>query len=221
MHILIVEDDKDISENIAIMLSDAMYQTTIKHTLDEALASIEVNTYDVIILDWMLPDGKGIDIISMLRAKKDSTPILMLTAKSQIEDLLEGFEVGADDYLTKPFKKDELLARIKALIRRINKEEPSPTIVIGHIEINTNDCTVTSKGKLIDLSPKEYSLLEYLARNRGKVIDRMEILHHVWGEDIDPFSNTVDVHVSSLRKKIDKKLSQSIIRTVKQKGYIV
>ncbi len=221
MHILIVEDDQDISENIASMLQDASYQTTAHYLLDEAMISLEINSYDAIILDWMLPDGEGIDLIKKLREQKNSTPILMLTAKSQIEDLLEGFEVGADDYLKKPFKKDELLARIKSLIRRKNSVEQTPVISIGHIDINTNDCTVRSSGNLIELSPKEYSLLEYLARNKGKVVDRLEILHHVWGEDVDPFSNTVDVHVSSLRKKIDIKKKASLIKTVKQKGYMV
>ncbi|MBI5123056.1 response regulator transcription factor, partial [Candidatus Roizmanbacteria bacterium] len=153
--------------------------------------------------------------------KKNTTPVIMLTAKSQLENKIEGLNVGADDYLTKPFEGKELLARIKALIRRQSGKTQSPLIKINRLEINTNTTAVKLNGNIISLAPKEYALLEYLAVNNGKVIDRMTLLHHVWGEDIDEFSNTVDVHIRYLRQKIDDDQVKKLIRTVKNKGYML
>jgi len=221
MHILIVEDDKRITSNIEKILIAQGYQVTTSYNAEEGLYLAKEEKYDAVILDWMLPDESGIKLCEKLRTQHNPTPILMLTAKSQLEDKVEGLTSGADDYLTKPFAKEELLARIKALIRRSLKTEGSPLIEIADLKINTNTAQVTRAGKNINLAPREYDLLEYLAQHKNCIIDRMTLLHHVWGEDIDPFSNTVDVHIRYLRKKIDQGFVRSLIKTVKNKGYMI
>lgn len=220
MRILIVEDDLQISNNIKEILSLNNYLTDCVFDGESALYKIETEEYDVIILDWMLPKITGIEICKRVRDKGFSVPILILTAKSLIEDKVNGLNSGADDYLTKPFISEELVARLKSLIRRKNGASSSPVITISDLQIDTNLCRVQRRGKVINLTPKEYSLLEYLILNKGKVLGRMEILEHVWGESIDPFSNTIDVHIRYLRKKIDLKNRKKLIITVKGKGYI-
>ena len=221
MHILVIEDDERIASNIKKLLESTGFQATVAPNGEEGLYQSEEETYDVIILDLMLPDQDGIEICKKIRQKKNTTPIIMLTAKSQLENKIEGLNVGADDYLTKPFESKELLARIKALIRRKSGKTQSPLIKISRLEINTNTTAVKLNGNIIPLAPKEYALLEYLAINKGKVIDRMTLLHHVWGEDIDEFSNTIDVHIRYLRQKIDDNQEKKLIQTVKNKGYML
>lgn len=221
MHILVIEDDERIANNVKKLLESADYQTTISKNGEDGLYQALEETYDVIILDWMLPDQDGIEICKKIRLKKNTTPIIMLTAKSQLENKIEGLNVGADDYLTKPFDGQELLARIKALIRRQSGKSQSPIIKIQRLEINTNTTVVKLDGKEIQLAPKEFALLEYLAVNKGRVIDRMSLLHHVWGEDIDEFSNTIDVHIRYLRQKIDDNREKKLIQTVKNRGYML
>lgn len=221
MHILLIEDDIRIADNIKKYFEKKDFLVTHVENGEDALFQIETETYDVILLDWMLPDKDGLTICKLIRSKKNTTPILMLTAKSQIEDKVEGLTNGADDYLTKPFSFEELLARIKALIRRKSGTSQSPIITIGDLIIDTNQNTVKRSGKMISLSPREYSLIEYLAVHKDKTIDRLTLLHHVWGEDIDPLSNTIDVHIRYLRKKIDDDFKIKLIRTVKNKGYLL
>ena len=221
MHILLIEDDVRIAINIKKFLVKENFLITHVKNAEDALFQAETETYDVIILDWMLPDQDGPSICQTLRSKLNTTPILMLTAKSQIEDKVEGLASGADDYLTKPFSFEELLARIKALIRRKSGVTQSPLIVVNDLVIDTNLNQVKRSGKLIDLSPREYSLIEYLAINKNKTVDRMSLLHHVWGEDIDVLSNTIDVHIRYLRKKIDDNFEKKLIKTIKNKGYLL
>lgn len=221
MHILIIEDDERIANNIKKLLESADFKTTVATNGEDGLYQAIEETYDVIILDWMLPDQDGIEVCKKIRQKKNTTPIIILTAKSQLENKIEGLNVGADDYLTKPFEGQELLARIKALIRRQSGKTQSPLIKIGRLEINTNTTVVKLNGNIVSLAPREYALLEYLAVNKGKVIDRMTLLHHVWGEDIDEFSNTIDVHIRYLRQKIDINQEKKLIQTVKNKGYML
>lgn len=221
MHILIIEDDERIANNLKKLLETAGFQTTVASNGEEGIFQALEETYDVIVLDWMLPDYDGIEVCRKIRKKKNTTPVIMLTAKSQLENKIEGLNVGADDYLTKPFEGRELLARIKALIRRRSGKTQSPLIKIRNLEINTNTTMVKINNKIIKLAPKEYALLEYLAANKGKVIDRMTLLHHVWGEDIDEFSNTVDVHIRYLRQKIDDGQERKFIQTIKNKGYML
>jgi len=221
MKILIIEDDEGILHNIQKILEQEQYLVDTSMNGKDGLYKAEIDDYDLIILDWMLPDIGGNEIIKILRNKKVSTPIMLLTAKSQLEDKLEGFESGADDYLTKPFEMKELLARVGALIRRNFPQSPSSLIKIDDLEINSNTCQVHRQGVAIQLAPKEYALLEYLARNPCTVIDRMSLMNHVWGETLDSFSNTVDVHISYLRTKIDGPYPKKLIKTVKNKGYML
>lgn len=221
MHILIVEDDATIANNLTKMFDASGITSTVSKSASDGLFMAETESYDAIILDWMLPDGEGITICKKLRETKNQSPIIMLTAKSQIEDKIEGLETGADDYLTKPFAFEELLARVKALVRRKIGKSPSPEIVISNLVINTNTNEVKRAGKTVTLAPREYALLEYLAMHKGKTVDRLTLLHHVWGEDIDQMSNTVDVHIRYLRQKIDEPFSQKLIMTVKNKGYLL
>src|SRR3989338_4721467 len=221
MHILLVEDDKRISGNIKKMLEKANFLVTAADSGQDALFDAETQSYDVIILDWMLPDISGIEICTKLREAEVATPILMLTAKSQLEDKVEGFSQGVDDYLTKPFEMEELLMRVKALVRRKESGIKTTILKIADLTIDTNICKVKRADKEIKLAPKEYALLEYLMLNQGQTVDRMALLHHVWGEDIDLLTNTVDVHIRYLRAKIDEGHSQKLIKTIKNKGYLI
>ncbi|MCL4364683.1 response regulator transcription factor [Patescibacteria group bacterium] len=221
MHILIIEDDERIAGNIKILLKASGYQTTVSENGEDGLFQAEEENFDAIVMDWMLPDISGVDICKKLRQKNNPVPILMLTAKSQLDDKIKGLSYGADDYLTKPFAKEELIVRIKALIRRATSTNGSPSIKIADLEINTNTTEVKLAGKIVNLAPREYSLLEYLVLHQNKVIDRMTLLHNVWGEDIDPFSNTVDVHIRYLRQKIDVNRKKPLIKTIKNKGYML
>lgn len=221
MHILIIEDDKRLSQNIQRLLEKILFTSTIALTGEEGLYNLSTETYDAIILDWMLPDMEGIEICKILREKNDATPIIMLTAKSQIEDKVEGFTMGADDYITKPFASEELLARLRALIRRRAGTSFTSIIKIADLSINVSTHVVIRGDNIINLAPKEFALLEYLALHKNEAVDRLDLLHHVWGEEIDSFSNTVDVHIRYLRKKIDDPFENKIITTVKGKGYMI
>jgi DNA-binding response OmpR family regulator len=221
MRILIIEDDKRIRINLEKMLKNANFAVDTSENGRDGLDKARDEEYDAIVLDWRLPDLEGILVCQKLREEKITTPIIMLTAKSELEDKLKGLNTGADDYLTKPFEAKELLARIHAIIRRKGTINTQPIITIADLKIDTNCCQVWRNGKEITLSPKEYSLLEYLAKYKGKVIDRVELLSHVWDENADLFSNTVDVHIWYLREKIDKDSKLKLIKTVKGKGYAI
>jgi DNA-binding response OmpR family regulator len=221
MRILIVEDDNRIAQNIKLFLKNSSYSVDIANTGKEGTSKAKVEEYDLIILDWMLGDTTGPDVCKELRASEIKTPILFLTAKSQLEDKIDAFEIGADDYLTKPFHAEELLVRVKALIRRSYTETSSPIVKLGDLEIDTNSAVVTRDGQLIELSPKLFSILEYLALNHDKIVSRTEILEHVWDENANYFNNTVDVHIRYLRKKIDDPFPTQLIKTVKGKGYML
>ncbi len=220
MHILVIEDDERIAANLKTILSKSGFQVTVSRNGEDGLFQAEEEGYDAVILDWMLPDTDGVVLCTKLRAKHNPVPILMLTAKSQVEDKVESLSSGADDYLTKPFNREELIARVKALIRRSGATKGSPLVRIKKLVININTAGVALNGRIVEMAPKEYALLEYLAVNKNKVIDRMDLLHHVWGEDIDPLSNTVDVHIRYIRKKLNDR-NGILIKTVKNKGYML
>lgn len=221
MHVLIVEDDNVIAENIRQGFRESHIESTIVDSAEKARELVEISSYDLVVLDWMLPGMTGKTLCTKLRKSGILTPILLLTAKSQLDDKIEGLNEGADDYLTKPFAMRELIARAKALFRRHEKGTASPIIQIGNLFIDTNTTQVRRGKNMIALAPKEYTLLEYLARNAGIVIDRLSLLHHVWGENVDEFSNTIDVHIRYLRRKIDDPYRKKLIHTVKNKGYMV
>lgn len=221
MRILLVEDDSQIAASLRKMLTKATYVVDLVATGEKALFQAETQEYDLLILDWMLPDIEGTEVLKKLRSSGLRVPVLILSAKSQVADMVNGFGIGADDYVSKPFDAALLLARVQALIRRGAAPTASPTLRISDLEVDTKTCTVTRNGKRIELAPKEYALLEYLIMHPCEAIDRMQLLEHVWGETVDEFSNTVDVHIRYLRKKIDEPFAKHLIQTIKQKGYML
>ncbi|KKT72104.1 MAG: Two component transcriptional regulator, winged helix family [Candidatus Collierbacteria bacterium GW2011_GWB1_44_6] len=220
MRLLLIEDDKSIAESLTTLLKGVGYGVDQAFTKNEGWEKAFVEDYDLIILDWMLPDGKGTDLCRDLREEKLLCPILMLTAKSMIEDIENGLDSGADDYLTKPFEMRELLARIRALVRR--KPELVPEIFrYKELVVDIQKRQVMVNDSEIKLSVKEFSVLEYLIRHQEKTVERDELLSHVWDEESDVASNIVDVYVSYLRKKIDHKFHFDLIKTIKGKGYSI
>lgn len=218
MRLLVIEDDSRISANLSHMLTSVSYAVDLANTGNLGLSKAQSENYDLLIIDWMLPDLSGPQLIKILRSQGSSVPILMLTAKTQLDDIVEGLNSGADDYLPKPFHMAEFLARVRTLLRRTPVTINS-TIQIADLTINSNLRQVTRAGKEISLSPREYALLEYLARHPNQSFDRVELLTHVWDENTDEFSNTVDVHIRYLRRKIDDPYPVKLIHTVKGKGY--
>lgn len=217
MHILIIEDQEKLAQNIKEYLELERYAVTVCHDGKEGFEKAMISDVDLVVLDINLPGMDGYVICSMLRQNKKNMPILMLTARSKQEEIVRGLNLGADDYLTKPFDLDELLARVRALLRR-GSQEKDPELRSGSIVIDTNTQEVRKDGTRVDLSPKEYGLLEYLMRNKGVVQDRPKIIEHVWGgRDELLFSQTVDVHIAYLRRKLGK----AAITTVPGKGYLV
>jgi two-component system, OmpR family, response regulator len=215
MRVLVVEDEVKLGVAIKRGLEQEGYAIDLVHDADDGLAYAETEDYDLIVLDRMLPDGRdGLEICRQLRTEGNSTPVLMLTARDAIADRVEGLDTGADDYLVKPFAFDELIARLSALKRR-PKAVLGTTLVFGNTTLNTTDKTITHKGKPIQLSRKEYALLEYLAQNKGRTLSKEQLIHHVWDFDADILPNTVEVFIRSLRKK----LGQDSIQTIRGFGY--
>ncbi|OIP98125.1 hypothetical protein AUK40_01930 [Candidatus Wirthbacteria bacterium CG2_30_54_11] len=221
MRILIVEDDATIGLNIQTVLRRESYAVDQVATAEEAAPRVFSEPYDLLILDWRLPGMSGIDLCGMIRKEGSTVPVLMLTSRSQIEDRVQGLDTGADDYLTKPFDMNELVARVRALLRRPAQQTKDPVISVGKLTLDTNTQTVRYGKETIEFAPREYALLEYLARHHDVVLDRMDIMSHVWDENADPFSNTVDVHIRYLRRKLDGLTKNPLIRTIKGKGYML
>jgi heavy metal response regulator len=220
MRILIVEDEKKVAAFIKKGLEEETYAVDIAIDGEEGLHLGEQNPYDLIILDLMLPKINGLDILSHLRAKKIETPILLLTAKDSVEDKVEGLNQGADDYLTKPFAFSELLARIRVLLRR-GKNETKTTLEIADLTLDLVSHKVNRGNEEIELTGKEYSLLEYFMRNQEKVLTRTMIAEHVWDYNFDTFTNVIDVYVNHLRKKIDKNFPAKLLHTLRGVGYVM
>jgi DNA-binding response OmpR family regulator len=220
MRILIVEDEHKIANAIKEGLTEESYAVDVVYEGNEGLNAAQYEDYDLIILDRMLPGGMdGVEICRKLRAGGKHTPILMLTARDQIRDRVEGLNAGADDYLVKPFSFEELLARVKALLRRPH-DSIGEVFTVGDLSMNTITKEVSRANKQITLSAKEYALLEYLLRNKDKVISKQSIMAHVWDFDADILPNTVEVFVTYLRAKIDKPFpGPGLIQTVRGFGY--
>ena len=221
MNILIIDDEPYLLEKLVSILTSEHYTV---ETADEGKAGLKKiwnDTYDLILLDIMLPGMNGLEILSEIRAAGIITPVLMLTAKGDIEDKVAGLNLGADDYLAKPFSLAELLARVRALIRRGNTG--SPVIEAGYIRLNTVSREVTKDGENLTLTTKEFALLEFLLHNRGRAISRFTLAEHVWGDNFDPFSmsNFIDVHMSNLRKKLKSSDQEQLIKTVRGFGYLI
>lgn len=217
MHILVIEDQQKLAENIRQFLELEHYAVSVSHDGKEGFERAMTEAVDLIILDINLPGMDGFTICAELRQHRKHMPILMLTARTKRQEIVHGLNIGADDYLPKPFDMEELLARVRALLRR-GTTEKQPRLQAEAVVLDTNSQQVWKDDRPIALSPKEYALLEFLLRNKDIVQDRPTILAHVWGSRDDlMFSQTVDVHVSYLRRKIGK----DIIRTVPGKGYLI
>ena len=220
MRVLLVEDDQRIARFIAKGLRENAYAVDTATDGEEALYQASINDYDVIILDVMLPIRDGFAVCNELRNQGLVTPILMLTARDAVDDRISGLDFGADDYLVKPFDFNELLARLRALLRRNASVRPAK-ITIADLEIDTTARTVSRGTHEISLTTKEYALLEYLAREQSKVVGRAEIAEHVWDENFDVFSNLIDVYINRLRSKIDDGFSPRLIHTRRGAGYVL
>jgi len=220
MKILVVEDEERVAQFVQKGLKEEGHAVDVSHDGEEGGFLAEVNDYDLIILDLMLPKKNGIQVCRELRERGVATPVLMLTARDSVEDRVRGLDAGADDYLAKPFAFEELLARVRALLRR-RSESKSPTLKIANLELDPMSRQVHRGGKPIRLTTKEYALLEYLMRNPKKVLSRTLIGEHVWDMNFDPESNVIDVYVSHLRAKVDKGFDVQLIHTIRGQGYLL
>jgi heavy metal response regulator len=221
MRILIIEDDKGVSRFIRKGLSEEGFGVDAVFDGDEGLYMASADVYDLIVLDIMLPELNGFEVIKGIRKKGVSVPVLFLTAKGEKEDIVHGLGLGADDYLVKPFAFAELLARIKAVLRRGQKDVEMSRLCVGDLTLNLINRAVSRSGKNIELAAKEFALLEYLMRNAGQALTRTMILDKIWGYDFDTSSNIIDVHINKLRSKIDKGFDSRLIHTLKGVGYVV
>jgi len=220
MRVLVVEDDPDMSRFIARGLREQAYAVDVVDSGAAALERAGTSSYDAIVLDAMIPPPDGFEVCRRLRAEHIDAPILILTARDALADRLEGLDSGADDYLVKPFEFAELLARLRALLRRRGTRQ-DPIIEVGDLRIDTRSHRVTRGGAELPLTTKEYSLLEFLAVNAGRVIGREEIAEHVWNEDFDPFSNVIEVYIGRLRRIVDRDRAVKLIHTIRGAGYMV
>lgn len=220
MRILVVEDDAPLASILARTLREESYAVDLAGDGQEAEWLAFENPYDLIILDLMLPRKSGLEVLASLRAGGLHTPVLILTARDTKEDVVKGLDNGADDYLTKPFNLDELLARVRALLRRTPQEAPT-IIEVGPLRIDPSRREVSREGLTITLTAKEYALLEYLARHAGSVLSRIQLSEHVWDMNFEPNSNVVDVYIGYLRAKVDKPFATHMLKTVRGHGYML
>lgn len=218
MVILVVEDEHKIASFVKKALEMERYTVEIASSGEEAMGKIEVNDYDLLILDIMLPKMDGFKLCQKVRNLKIHTPIIMLTAKAGIKDRIRGLDAGADDYLGKPFSIDELSARVRSLLRR-EKRTHSPKLSISDLELDPKSHEVKRGGQEIKLTSKEYKILDFLMRRKGQVCSRNMIGEHVWGYEFSPLSNVIDVHINNLRRKVDKRGKERLISTVRDGGY--
>lgn len=218
MRILLVEDETQAAQILCRGLRECGYAVDIAATGEEAEYKLSVNGYDLILLDLVLHGQDGFSLCRGIRTSGVSTPILMLTARDAVQDKIRGLDCGADDYVTKPYEYHELLARIRALLRRGTNLVPD-NICIGDLLIDTRKRTVTRGSLPIDLTTKEYAIIEYLGRNQGRPLSRQQISEHVWDENFDAFSNVVDVYILRLRRKIDSSFKRKLLHTHRGFGY--
>ncbi|MGT2866297.1 response regulator transcription factor [Streptococcus fryi] len=218
MKILVVEDDRVLNKSIVKLLKTQQYSVDMAFDGEEALDYIMMAQYDVLLIDVMMPKMNGFDLVKELRQRGVKTPVLLLTARDSLEDKIQGLDLGADDYVVKPFEFDELLARIRALLRRDNRQHLTSTIKLGELVVDLNNKQLFKQGVMLDLTAKEYQIFEYLVRNSDRVLSREQIREHVWGFDYLGESNIIDVLVKNLRKKIG---DSTLIETRRGVGYLV
>lgn len=220
MRILLVEDDSRVASFIRRGLKEENYAVDLAKDGEEAVYMAQTGVYDLLILDLLLPKKSGLEALRTLRAERVTTPTLILTAKDEVEDRVRGLDAGADDYLTKPFGFEELLARIRALLRR--RGDMVPTLLkVGDLELDTLRHKARRTGKELELTSREYALLEYLMRHANRVVTRTMLAEHVWEQDFDPLSNVIDVHIARLRRKIDNGFRKKYLQTLRGTGYML
>ena len=221
MRILIVDDEPELVAVIRSVLADQGYTVDIALDGEQALDRIYVESYDLVLLDVMLPTKDGFTVLREMRREGKTVPTLMLTARGAVDDRIRGLDLGADDYLAKPFAMEELLARIRALLRR-GSDQASSVLAAGGLCLNTADRQVSRDGRSLSLTPREFAILEFLLYNRDRAVSRYTLAEHVWGDDFDPLtmSNAIDVHIRNLRRKIQDP-GGKLIRTVRGVGYMI
>ncbi len=219
MRILVVEDDRKVASFLEKGLREEGYAVDVAHDGDDGFMKARVHEYDLLLLDVMLPGRSGIEIVRELRRLESAVPVLMLTARDAQEDVVLGLDAGADDYLTKPFGFDELLARVRALLRRGGAARPD-RLVYADVELDRVAHRAERRGRRLDLTPKEFQLLEFFMLNAERVVRRTELLEKVWDLHFDPMSNVVDVHVAHLRRKLRRAGDDPLVHTVRGVGYV-
>jgi two-component system OmpR family response regulator len=221
MRALLVEDDNTIAEFVARGLREAGFAVDRAADGEAGLAAAIEASYDVAVIDVMLPKRDGLAVIDEMRRRGVATPVLILSARRSVDDRVRGLQAGGDDYLTKPFAFAELLARVQALVRRASRSPEPTTLTVDDLVLDLLSRRVTRGDVTIDLRPREFALLEYLLRNAGKVVSKTMILSHVWDYSFDPQTNIVDVLVSRLREKIDRRFDRKLLHTVRGVGYVI
>ncbi len=219
MYVLVVEDERRLAQLVRRVLEEEGHTVDVAHDGEEGLQMALEGTHDVIVLDIMLPEIDGIEVCKALRRNRLDTPVLLLTALDGVDDRVRGLDAGADDYLPKPFAFQELMARLRALSRRRVQPRDPQELAVDDLTLDLRRRRAQRDGRPIELSPKEFSLLEFLMRNEGRVVTRTQILDHLWGYDFATDSNLVDVYVAYLRRKVDKGTNNKLIRTVRGVGY--
>ena len=221
MRILIVEDDKDTLSYIAKGLTEAGHRPEVASTGIDGLHRASTEDFDALIVDRMLPEMDGLEIVKQLREKNIHTPILILSALGDVDDRVQGLKTGSDDYLTKPFAYSELLARLDAIVRRVDASVTTTQLVVDDLTLNLLTREVTRAGQKIDVLPTEFRILEVLMRYSGQVVTRTMLLEKVWDYNFDPQTSIIDVHISRLRTKIDKQFDKPLIHTIRGSGYML
>ncbi len=219
MRILVVEDEKKVARFLEKGLREEGYSVDVSHDGTDGLLKAHVHDYDLLVLDVMLPEKSGLEVVRELRARESSVPVLLLTARGDQDDIVLGLDAGADDYLTKPFGFDELLARVRALLRRGGSARPD-RLIYDDLELDRVTHKAHRGGDRLDLTPKEFQLLEFLMLNAERVVRRTELLEKVWDLQFDPMSNVIDVHVGHLRRKLRESGDDPLVHTVRGVGYI-
>ena len=218
MHVSIIEDDPVIAKAVATAVREAGHQCTWVADGESAIRDKTLMSSDIVVIDMMLPKASGLDVLRVARKAGVRTPVIVLTARGAVSDKLEGFEAGADDYLVKPFAIDELLARIEAVHRR-TAHKPAMELEAGDLHLSLANKRLVMDGRTIELTPTEFSILELLMRFQGQVVTRKMLCEHVWGFDWDGPTNVIEVHINRLRGKLDKGRADSLIRTIRGRGY--
>ncbi len=220
MHILVIEDERKVARLIQKGLEEEAYAVDVAHDGERGLSMSETHQYDLLIVDVMLPKMNGMELVQVIRSRKGKTPILMLTAKATIEDKVAGLDSGADDYLTKPFAFEELLARVRSLLRR-GAQQKSTILAIADLELDTVTHKAKRGGRTIELTAKEYALLDYFLQNKDRVLTRSAISEHIWDYNFDTGTNIIDVYINHLRNKVDNNFDKKLIHTVRGVGYVL